>query len=124
GWIVQRKLDVGPRALHQLAQRVARVALADRTQAVVEPLIPSGGDRGDQRLLVGVVRVWRGVADPGAQGDGAQAQRMHAFGGQNIYPGRDQRVFQIAVVVIFLGHRRLSGDEATRKWVFAAVLFL
>ena len=103
--LVERELHVGPRGFDQAAQRIRSILLGHLRDLLVEFLVAFGGDRGDEGLLVGEVRVGRGVTDARLLRHLPQAERAHAFFGEDVRPGLDQGVLQIAVVVtLFPGH--------------------
>lgn len=106
--LLQPELRIRPGRLDQLAQRVIGELYIDLDDPGVNFPVPIGGDGGDQRLFIGKMGIGRSVADAGFARRFAQAQPANAFSGQDIDPGLDQGIFQIAVVVGFVGYSKIS----------------
>ena len=98
-WFVQSKAQVRTAGFDQLLQGIIRILLEDGSDGVVDVGVAFGSDGGNQGLFVGKMGVGGRVTDPGAFGNLAQAESVHAFAGEDLHAGLDEGVFQIAVMV-------------------------
>ena len=94
GAVVDREAHVG----HPDVEEVPGLLLGGG-EGVGQQVVALGGDGGEQAGLVPEVVRRRGVGDPGAAGQLAQAQPGRAGLGEGVDRGRQDRLTQVAVVV-------------------------